>query len=454
MLFPKIKKPSDKKSSVFYHGVPELLLVEAPDRLKDEDLPVVRTHSFLSAGQRKRRNRRGIDWAKDPNLTRYRMASARAAFEKEILGGELLDKTSHLEQIVEDLGRQEIPKSQTHFEIPQDFKMKTAPAVPLSGHVEWGLESDNDEEDDEKIFNEEIEKAKSESDLPIQDPVDLAIERNKSPRYGKGDSKTRSTSVGAEAGGRYNLRGKKMFQTAKDYYDILPKAEVMKYAKYAFASRDVKMQFEFSDQLMFLDNKMHGLSKSMIDMFLEGIIKERQISLSRTQEAITDNLSKSIAALAKQVDALKMSNETQVQICNTMIRNQHGKETPEISIPAKKVEFSSKVQNPTKVVYAPRSSPQRTSSAGTKEDMSHATWQIKNGTPASSSGTKTDSTMEEKKILLIHLLSAANAIDEMMLDEVVSKVAERIDDDMLNDLSVMCSNDKAAFCNFYIDLIP
>ncbi|DBA36828.1 TPA_asm: P [Zanthoxylum betacytorhabdovirus 1] len=348
--------------------------------LSDEELPLVTNFSGLSRNQRKKYK----NWAFDPNLTRLRMDAAQKLLMEQMDNIELADKTSMMSEILESLAASQIPESQTHFKIP-DLPVKSGSltndaAIPADNvedksskggeEISKSLNSRSDiksgskmgggtkvgkddfswaelaDEDSDEAIVENLALYDAEKDN-LDERTSVLVE--KSVKESSGQSKntgmeeyikekystqkpSKGHRVGASRGPTNKWSNKLKAKSLSPRPSVnrpSPVFEDHRVAKQViqemFHEFNINLLREFSDDLMFQFN-MHGyLSEDMIFMYIRGILKERQVSMTKRQESISNKMAETSAALGKQLEQLKSNIAIVQQMGDLAIEKKVGK---------------------------------------------------------------------------------------------------------------------------------
>nr|WPW57298.1 putative P protein [Styphnolobium-associated cytorhabdovirus] len=331
MNFPKDligKGLRNNPNAFFANGTAPLFAID-PDRTPDEKLPVVQAYSGLSRNKRKKNK----NWASDPEITRQRMANAQAQLTNRLAEGELKDKISYIDAIFDSLAKDGIPESQSHFTVPASVvtqnAMKSSGTEPLTvkqGTAQdvtvaqkWADVVDSDEEVDEVIHVEPT---------PEEKALDQAIEQvtERFNKVVKGVSKKgrsvedvkRSKVLSsvwrkrspAGFGRRHVSHSPRASRSPPAPEEISDFNSARKMISYMFNNENIGLSRHFEDDLIRLFNERGYLTEDLIYMYICGIRKERQNSLTNRQEALVSQLSTTAASYGKQLEILK----TQIKI--------------------------------------------------------------------------------------------------------------------------------------------
>ncbi|DBA36659.1 TPA_asm: P [Glycyrrhiza betacytorhabdovirus 1] len=327
---------SNRVNCFFDNGTAPLFLKD-PYTTPDSELPIVQAYSGLSRNQR----RKYKNWAFDPSLTRQRMAAAQKMLSEKLNQSELKDTTSLMENIMESLKGEYIPKSQTHFEIPGSaialVREETADPLPVENLPKIDTEKWADVADEECEDNEEEENLlQVENDLKEQvideaakqiSQIETASRNLKQewvPKGRKVGNRKVSLSPPGSKKGNYNSKKRNMSYSPQhkspssvgEYLDI---GEVECAVKSSFYEHNVNLTREFKDDLIRLFNDFGFLTQEMITMYLAGIKKERQVSLSVKQENIITQLANTAAAFGKHLDSFQKNLVVQNEMTSHMI---------------------------------------------------------------------------------------------------------------------------------------
>ncbi|DBA36719.1 TPA_asm: P [Morus betacytorhabdovirus 1] len=434
-----IGKPKKQDlSKLFLNNTAPLFLTKDPHKIPDDQLPIVPHYSGLSRNKRKKNK----NWATDPDLTRKRMASAQEVLAKELKNLDILDRTSYLDSMIEDLPNCQFDKSQTEFVIPKpgdpdhyatdkaEMVGKALTMKALSDYAsKLNLKTDHEHEEEYEVDDEEGEKEMDDafeenqtacekklteaeytkaisdvahdlSDAPSSvrsAPIDNRSEDrgrtsilNKFP--GQKGMKSwrprahREISRGREEHREFrpNTSSRKKHWKMEGSQDVKPERRVndtyhgreerdfdefKRSCSAIFDDNNVNIHGEHEDNMVFLYHKYEGkIDDPMIEMYIAGIKKERQTSLSKRHENIVHQLASTATALGKQLEIMKENNKVQQYLNETMLRSRGDSESDAGSASSQVVEHhvskftvpkieSDRVYHPLPLVSAPKSQP-------------------------------------------------------------------------------------------------
>ncbi|QID92306.1 phosphoprotein [Yerba mate virus A] len=349
--------------SVFQNNTTPLFLLD-PKNLADKELPVVREHSGLSRNQRRKYKL----WAYDPRLTRIRMEAAQSILKNKLVESDIADKTSILDSIMEDM-KGPVPSSQTHFKVdlPYDYEKQQKDAaaalekltqklnkggdedekdakkkdknieqyrefkelegikksVAADDLKEWGLEED-DTEDVDEVFNEIMSEPSYKSELIVPYPTRGRSEEGRSRGRADRGKYSQYQNIQREPRGSYqqyvpkSTKSKAMKDDHSDEFNKLGKEDMLKIAREKFDRANIGFTMDHSDHLLYMQNQYGFMIKPMIETYVQGIAKERQISITRKQENMIEQLSNVMLGMGKQLDSLKSVVQIQGELTSTL----------------------------------------------------------------------------------------------------------------------------------------
>ncbi|DBA36782.1 TPA_asm: P [Pueraria betacytorhabdovirus 1] len=274
-----------------------IALLQDHTKLANSQLPIVTEFSCLSRHQRKKYP----NWATDPHLTRARMEAARELVKKGGLEGVTIsNQSSLLEGLRDDIDNSEIPDSQAFFDVEK--AKDSLKYLPM-----------HNADDVENLYEDEEQRA-------IVESIGSEEGSEKIEYLGKSDNK-KQTKIDSNKTKEWRVKGSKKptfrlsntkreamtsesSETNADSVDFNI-AEFKEMVTSKFQNSNVNPKKEFMDELVYFYNTKKHVSQDMVDMYISGIKKERQISSLHQTEGITENLLKLSSALQKQLDTLK-----------------------------------------------------------------------------------------------------------------------------------------------------
>nr|WRO64936.1 phosphoprotein [Cytorhabdovirus sp. 'lycii'] len=323
-----VGKGLKNKPNSFFNNNSLPLFVFDPQTTPSDKLPIVKAYSGLSRNQR----RKNKNWAFDPNLTRIRMENAQAMFAAKLAEGELIEKESYLNYVFDSLQKDEVPSSQTDWEIPRNLPIKKF-SSPATADAKTGTSScenptkrwaDSLEEDlvdealieakrvDEEQFDKALESAAKEVVEEAMKPNEHtfrppgfrsakpkkamslpASKRGLKPSYGRRHVSHSPTSA----------RSSRSSEECMDY------GEVISMITHMFNAENVGLNRVFEDDLVRIYNEKGHLSEEAVYYYICGIKKERRNSLTNRQEALVTQMANTTAAFGKQLEIMKRQNE-------------------------------------------------------------------------------------------------------------------------------------------------
>ncbi|DBA36769.1 TPA_asm: P [Phellodendron betacytorhabdovirus 1] len=355
-----VGKGKKTKLNSFFNNNTAALFLKDPNNLTDDQLPIVKGYSGLSRNQR----RKYKNWAFDPKLIRQRMEAARVQLSEKLADSELQDKRSMLEGIIESLSGDPIPVAQTHFKIPSEFEARVEAEMkamkspvptsrvikeegPVSTKAKWGdIAEEYEKQQIEDLEKEQAEKIKEDSKKELKKAESFntnssneSVNSENTDKSGNSSSYNRNViknfrrQQGHVPRGGFRVQYKNRsshsprgHKTTGRLYDQ-DFESIRNMIIEMFIRFNINLNREMEDDLIYMYNTKEYMTPDMVEMYIRGVIKERQCSMVQRQEIMIDKLAHTAASFGRTLEGMK----SQVGVMDQM--NQYNMSTRRESTP-------------------------------------------------------------------------------------------------------------------------
>ncbi|DBA36685.1 TPA_asm: P [Justicia betacytorhabdovirus 1] len=278
---------------------------------------------------------------------------------KAVKSVKLADTTSMMSNLMEDLANAQIPKEQTHFEVPSDInkqmEIDRAEALSLLGKSEKSEGSNEvrnplyvgtvgtttmitsrhkpnnknkNKKKKNKNKNEEHEAKESGDTINKKERNSITGEEfgetQKNTEDEKQNDEEHQLSSGGENdddlewGGNEGMWDAEPFVIAEEENVYIDMSKLMSAIEEVFSENNIKPEPDHVDYLTYICGT-EGMSKRDIKMYCRGITKERGTSMAKTCVNLADKLEKMLLSVDSQLKAMRQ--DTYIQRGNLDILN-------------------------------------------------------------------------------------------------------------------------------------